>query len=96
MVRIHGKMREAVVFGQNLELTREISTVLGEKSIHIYDRIENLSVDPSPLMFVYHCNPASRCWIVDEAVDQQREDDGMAGGQGGWAGGVPGGQGAGG
>ena len=57
VVRIHGKMREAVVFGTNLELTREISTVLGEKSIHIYDRIENLSVDPSPLMFVYHCNP---------------------------------------
>jgi len=57
VVRIRGKMREAVVFGTNLELTREISTVLGEKSIRIFDRIENLSVDPSPLMFVYHTNP---------------------------------------
>jgi hypothetical protein len=56
-IKIGGKMREAVVFGTNLELTREISTVLGEKSIRIRDRIENLSVDPSPLMFVYHCNP---------------------------------------
>ena len=57
IVRIRGKMREAVVFGTNLELTREISTVLGEKRLRIYDRIENLSVDPSPLMFVYHTNP---------------------------------------
>jgi len=31
--------------------------VLGEKSLRIYDRIENLSVeDASPLMFVYHSN----------------------------------------
>jgi hypothetical protein len=56
-LRIGGKMREAVVFGTNLELTREISTQLGEKCIRISDRVENLSVDPSPLMFVYHCNP---------------------------------------
>lgn len=57
VVRVRGKIREAVVFGTNLELTREISTVLGEKSIRIHDRIENLSTAPSPLMFVYHCNP---------------------------------------
>ena len=57
VVRVRGKMREAVVFGTNLELTREISTVLGEKSLRIHDRIENHSVAPSPLMFVYHCNP---------------------------------------
>ncbi len=57
VVRVRGKVRETVVFGTNLELTREISTVLGEKSIRIHDRIENLSVAPSPLMFVYHCNP---------------------------------------
>ena len=56
-LRIGGKMREAVVFGTNLELTREISTTLGEKCIRLSDRIENLSVDPSPLMYVYHCNP---------------------------------------
>ena len=57
VVKIRGKMREAVVFGTNLELTREISTVLGEKRLRIYDRVENLSVDPAPLMFVYHTNP---------------------------------------
>ena len=57
VVRVRGKIREAVVFGTNLELTREISTVLGEKCLRIHDQIENLSVDPSPLMFVYHSNP---------------------------------------
>ena len=57
VVRVSGKMREAVVFGTDLELTREISTVLGEKCLRIYDRVENLSVDPSPLMLVYHTNP---------------------------------------
>ena len=56
-VRVRGKIREAVVFGTNLEMTREISTTLGEKCLRIHDRVENLSVDPSPLMVVYHTNP---------------------------------------
>ena len=57
VVRVRGRIRETVVFGTNLELTREISTVLGEKCLRFSDRIENLSVDRSPLMFVYHTNP---------------------------------------
>ncbi|MCE2450547.1 MAG: DUF4432 family protein, partial [Candidatus Latescibacteria bacterium] len=52
VVRIRGQMRQAEVFAENLELSREISTVLGERSIHIRDRIENLAADRSPLMFV--------------------------------------------
>ncbi|MBX3051915.1 MAG: aldose 1-epimerase family protein [Caldilineaceae bacterium] len=84
VTRIRGRMREAVVFGTNLELRREIVTVLGEKRIRIHDRIENLSVDPSPLMFVYHTNPGfplldagarvvvhsekSTEWLADEEV----------------------------
>ena len=56
-VKVRGKMRETVVFGTNLEMTREISTTLGEKCLRIHDRVENLSVDPSPLMVVYHTNP---------------------------------------
>jgi hypothetical protein len=88
VVRVRGKMREAVVFGTNLELTREITTVLGEKCLRIHDRIENLSVDASPLMFVYHCNPGfpmldqgtrfvirsakSTEWLNDEVVNEAR------------------------
>ncbi|MFN8489597.1 MAG: aldose 1-epimerase family protein [Caldilineaceae bacterium] len=66
VVRISGKMREAVVFGTNLELRREISTVLGQKCFRIHDRIENLGANQSPLMFVYHCNPGFP--VLDEGT----------------------------
>lgn len=66
VVRVSGKMREAVVFGTNLELRREISTVLGQKCFRIHDRIENLSASQSPLMFVYHCNPGFP--VLDEGT----------------------------
>ncbi len=66
IVSVRGTVREAVVFGTNLELTREISTVLGQKTLHIHDRIHNQSVDRSPLMFVYHCNPGFP--VLDEGT----------------------------
>ncbi len=56
-VQVRGRIRESVPFGTSLEMSRQISTVLGEKSIRIHDRVENLGVDPSPLMVVYHTNP---------------------------------------
>jgi hypothetical protein len=57
-VRVTGKMREVVVFGTNLELTRTITMRLGEPSFAIHDRVENLSRNTrSPLMVVYHTNP---------------------------------------
>ena len=86
-LRVRGRMREAVFFGTNLELTREISTTLGEKSFQIHDRIENLSMDRSPLMFVYHTNPGfpildagtrlvinskkTTEWLEDQEVDPE-------------------------
>ena len=57
VIRVGGRMREHAMFGHCLEMTREISTVLGEKTIRIHDRVENLGVDPAPLMVVYHTNP---------------------------------------
>ncbi|MEE2659798.1 MAG: aldose 1-epimerase family protein [Candidatus Latescibacterota bacterium] len=57
VIRIRGCMRETIMFGCCLELTREITTVLGEPMIRIHDRVENLGSDPSPLMIVYHTNP---------------------------------------
>jgi hypothetical protein len=57
VVRVRGKLREAVALGTNLELTRELSTVLGQRSLHIHDRVENLGAVASPFMFVYHTNP---------------------------------------
>jgi hypothetical protein len=57
VVRASGRMRETIMFGHCLEMSREVSTVLGEKSIRIHDRVENMGVDPAPLMVVYHTNP---------------------------------------
>ena len=57
VIRVGGRMRETIMFGHCLEMTREISTVLGEKRIRIHDRVENLGSDPAPLMVVYHTNP---------------------------------------
>ncbi len=57
VVRVRGRLRETVTFGTNLELSRDISTTLGEKCLRVCDRVENLGVKPSPLMLVYHTNP---------------------------------------
>jgi hypothetical protein len=81
VLRVHGRMREAMTFATNLELCREISTVLGEKRLIIRDRVENLSVDRSPLMFVYHCNPGfplldagTRLLIHSQKTTEWQED----------------------
>lgn len=81
VIRIGGKMREAIPFGTHLELTREITMILGEKSFHIHDRIENHNVEHSPLMFVYHCNPGfpvldagTRIAIDSETTTEWTED----------------------
>jgi hypothetical protein len=50
-------MREHIMFGHCLEMTREISMVLGERRFHIHDRVVNLGADPAPLMVLYHTNP---------------------------------------
>ena len=57
VIEVEGKIREAVVFGTCLELSRSVSTTLGERTIRIHDRVENLAADRSPLMMLYHMNP---------------------------------------
>jgi len=57
LLEVTGTMREAVVFGTDLKLTRRITTVLGEPTLRVEDRIENQATASSPLMFLYHMNP---------------------------------------
>ena len=57
VIEVTGTMREAVVFGTDLLMSRQIRTVLGQRSIEIHDRVENLAAGPSPLMVLYHMNP---------------------------------------
>jgi hypothetical protein len=51
-----GKMRESIVFGENLEQTRRITARLGESKFTIHDRVENMGYQTQPLMLLYHIN----------------------------------------
>ncbi len=56
VVKVTGRMREAIIYNENLTLTREIKCVMGEKKIHIKDTVENESYQESPFMIMYHVN----------------------------------------
>ncbi|MDX9868686.1 MAG: aldose 1-epimerase family protein [Kiritimatiellia bacterium] len=51
-----GRMRHARVFGENLTLTRAISTAFDTPSVTVRDTIENQGFAPSPVMLLYHIN----------------------------------------
>ncbi|MFN8530580.1 MAG: aldose 1-epimerase family protein [Anaerolineae bacterium] len=51
-----GKMRETRLFGENLLLSRTITTKLGSDSVLIEDTIENQGFEPAPVMILYHIN----------------------------------------
>jgi hypothetical protein len=56
VISISAVMREAVLFGENLELRRTIETGLGSKSISVRDRVTNLGAGTRPFMILYHVN----------------------------------------
>jgi hypothetical protein len=64
---VRGKMQEAVVFGDNLQLTREISSYLGQDRLIIRDTVENLGHQRTEHMLLYHVN------IGFPAVDEGAE-----------------------
>jgi len=53
---VRGRMRETVVFGENLTLTRRISAHLGESRLLIRDLVVNEGFQTTPHMMLYHCN----------------------------------------
>lgn len=53
---VSGKVREAKVFGDKLELERKITTWMDEPRIVIEDTVENIGSTESPLMILYHIN----------------------------------------
>lgn len=56
VIEVSGKVREAELFGENIELNRTVKTSLQSHSIEIIDRIENQSFDVATLMHLYHIN----------------------------------------
>ncbi len=53
---VKGVMKEAVLFGENLTLTRKISAKLGESNLTVEDLVENNSFEKCPFMILYHIN----------------------------------------
>jgi len=51
-----GKVREADVFGDKLELTRKITTWMDSTRIIVEDCVENIGNSTSPIMLLYHVN----------------------------------------
>lgn len=51
-----GRMRQAVVFGEHVTLTRRISARLGEARLFIRDVVVNEGYQTTPHMLLYHCN----------------------------------------
>ncbi len=56
ILEITGQVRQAVIFGENLLLTRRITTRLGANSVMIDDRVVNEGFRETPHMMLYHCN----------------------------------------
>lgn len=55
-MEVHGEMREAELFGENLVLRRSIRTAYPGREIKLVDEIENQGFRPEPVMLLYHCN----------------------------------------
>ena len=56
VLSITGTMRETVVFGENLTLTRTVSTKLGERRFWIHDIVTNEGFSTTKFQLLYHCN----------------------------------------
>lgn len=51
-----GEVRQAAVFGENLQLVRRIEAVVGDTCLTIRDQVTNLGFSPTPHMLLYHIN----------------------------------------
>ncbi len=56
VLTVSGKVREATVFGENLQLTRVITAKLGQRRLFLQDTVENLGAKRTEHMMLYHIN----------------------------------------
>lgn len=64
---ITGRIKQSRPLGNQLELKRTISGVIGQASIRIHDEVINRGNTPAPHMLLYHCNFG---WpLVDEGTE---------------------------
>ena len=67
VMKLRGSMRETMIYGSNLKLTREISLGLHDKHIVIEDTLENLEPKEEEFMILYHFNFGYP--LVDEGAE---------------------------
>lgn len=78
---VQGRVREAAVFGENIEMRRKVWAKLGENRLFVHDTVTNLGFEPIEHMYLYHINIGFP--LVDEgsellspsAVVQPRDRD---------------------
>ena len=75
LLMLEGEMRETVVGGAHLLLSRRITAALGSRSVLIEDTVRNEGFRPAPHVLLYHCNfgfplvaPGAALLIRDEAL----------------------------
>ncbi len=56
LIWVEGKVRETQLFGENMELTRRITTSLGATELVVHDVVRNIGFAPEPVMMLYHMN----------------------------------------
>jgi len=56
VLTVSGKVRQTRVFGENIEMTRRITTRLGTPSFVLSDTVENLDYKRTEHMLLYHIN----------------------------------------
>ncbi|MCC7165316.1 MAG: aldose 1-epimerase family protein [Anaerolineae bacterium] len=56
VLEVEGRVRQSVIFGENLVLTRRITSSLGANSISVRDTVTNEGFRAAPHMILYHCN----------------------------------------
>jgi len=67
VIVVSGVMKQYQLFGENISLTRTISTTAGANSLVIEDEVTNRGFTPVPHMILYHCNFG---WpLVDEGAE---------------------------
>jgi hypothetical protein len=84
-IEVAGAVRETRVFGENLVLSRSISTTLDAPWLLIRDRVHNAGFAPTPLMLLYHVNlgwpllDASSSLVLPACEDTPRDEDAAEG-----------------
>lgn len=56
ILSVGGRLREAIVFGENIQLTRRIWARMGESRFYIDDVVENMGYQRTPHQILYHIN----------------------------------------